>query len=381
MAEAVDRPLAFKVRAPLGYFLADVMTAAKRVAPGMVRGGQSRGGGYYDVIAQNLEGAKRLREAGKLEIGGREVDLVPQDNKVKRVTVLRYPIDFPDTELEAALSGYGKVLKLRREMMSGDHADCESGNRLVLMELHGALPNFLTVKGFRIECFYPGMERMCAKCEGVDHLAKNCPAVKCRSCGKLTIGPCGCGNRQEMARFSRSTGHPAWGTDARGSAPVNWWLDDAGYPKLNTGKSGEQVNEENGMEAGTVEKEVVVAREQEGSTEAVDVAPLTQGPVEVAEKEIDVVPETADTGDEEEDQGVDGSSAADDTSTTVMTTPESTLSDPESDSLSDTTLIEVAPAEQESGNEADQEAGTPKRATRSATVSRSTRRAVARRKL
>lgn len=69
MAEDTDRPLAFKVRAPHGSFLNNVLAAATEVAPGHVRGGSTLGAGYYEVICKTLEGAWLLKEKGSLDGG------------------------------------------------------------------------------------------------------------------------------------------------------------------------------------------------------------------------------------------------------------------------------------------------------------------------
>lgn len=45
------------------------------------------------------------------------------EQRHKRVTVLRYPIDFAALELEMALKEYGKVVRLKGEMLTGMHAD------------------------------------------------------------------------------------------------------------------------------------------------------------------------------------------------------------------------------------------------------------------
>lgn len=390
-----DRLLAFKVRAPLGAHGQEVLSAFKRVAPGRVRGAQPRGYGFYEVIMNDLVGTRLIREAGMVQIKGKEVPVQYLGAKTRKVSVFRYPIDYPDTDLERALAGYGTVLKLTRERYSGEHSDCETGTRIVMMELVSDLPNFLTVRGVRIECLYYGVTRRCAKCNEIGHAARGCPAQKCRWCDSMFVGSCRkCEEQRERIRRARNipkdVDYSAWGQ----GLDDGWFrANEQEFPALEgekqrkekeTQESEQEMRETNGTQqvaenAVSVENneeqenaegnEEITAEYSEKGMENV----REQENVKENEQETDCEKEsaevTADSDGTDEEEGDDVTEDSDTSSDTVITTPESQAG-------SYTSTSEDADVQEASGRESVLEGKeeTPKRGTSPRRVTRASAR-------
>lgn len=300
-----DRALMFKVRAPLGFFGHHVLDAFKAVAPGKVRGAQPQGYGYYEVAMFDLEGVRMVREAGVVEIGSHKVDFQYLGVKVRKVSVFRYPIDFPDTDLQSELERYGRVLKLTRERYTGEHSDCETGTRIAMMELVGELPNYITVRKVKVECLYYGVRRRCAKCNAEGHISRNCLSKKCRWCDSFYVKECEKCKRTREALSNRINPRdvvvPPWGGPL--SSDDGWAPNVEEFPALTARLRLNEVRVEEAEKNMVCEQENDSEKEKNEGVEGDDIGRDDQGShVTVERKEDERVAQEKGNGDENEEE-------------------------------------------------------------------------------
>jgi len=102
----------------------------------------------------------------------------------KTINVLHVPFEQEDNVVRFILGRYGKVVR-GRYLTHADYPDIFNGIRQYQMELNEDIPSSLHIGGRYCWVRYYGQPRTCLKCNGRDHLAKDCNQVRCFKCRQL----------------------------------------------------------------------------------------------------------------------------------------------------------------------------------------------------
>ena len=157
---------------------------------------------------------------GELDVGGVKVAVVPPPppppNWVN-VVVYNYPYDAPNHYISDALRFFGKVQDVRYQHWS-NLPEIATGTRVVRINLTRPIPRFMKINSYRCKVWYRGQPMFCdicksgthlafscpykgkcLSCEGVGHLARNCPTVCFKCHGSHASGSCPNRRRWEHA--------------------------------------------------------------------------------------------------------------------------------------------------------------------------------------
>lgn len=80
------------------------------------------------------------------------------------------------------LKSFGVVKAISYVQIDPDFPGITNGDRKVIMELKRPIPNFVKIGPYELQINYRGVIRTCRICKGEDHLAADCPNIKCRNC-------------------------------------------------------------------------------------------------------------------------------------------------------------------------------------------------------
>jgi hypothetical protein len=98
------------------------------------------------------------------------VKLVPAPN-TQWVKLTRVVYGTTENAIKSRLSDYGKVLKIRRELVHGIGISVYS----VKMEVGKPIPSRIVIANYPVNVFYRGQVQQCFRCEQTGHLSKDCP--------------------------------------------------------------------------------------------------------------------------------------------------------------------------------------------------------------
>ncbi|KAH7953743.1 hypothetical protein HPB49_011817 [Dermacentor silvarum] len=135
---------------------------------------QYQGGTKFSIAVASAAAAPVLLARGSFVLYGESVPVVQAGPQVVAATVFRSPLFVRDASLAAAISPYGKVLKIHEQSFKGRQ---HVGNslRMVGIEMLKPVPNFMTAHGHRIMYDYRGVTK-----EG--HVGKECNKPGCARC-------------------------------------------------------------------------------------------------------------------------------------------------------------------------------------------------------
>ncbi|KAH9383468.1 hypothetical protein HPB48_024977 [Haemaphysalis longicornis] len=109
-------------------------------------------------------------------------------SQAKVIKVLHYPNDQPDEALCCALGSFGQVHSCSKGV-SG-FPGVWSGVRRMREDMSRAVPNFVSVGRFTMQCEYEGVVRLCIRCGLPGHYAAVCTTPKCKRCDRFGHEQC-----------------------------------------------------------------------------------------------------------------------------------------------------------------------------------------------
>lgn len=143
--------------------------------------------------------------------------------RTREVRVFYYPLDLTEGYLLSALGEYGQVHACSNERIR-NHPGLLSGVKRVKLDMRRPVPNYLTVRGFVIQCEYEGVVRTCRRCGANGHVSTQCRTPKCTRCGEFGHETCDascprCGEDHPVHQCRRRTYAVAAGF-TRGAVPA-----------------------------------------------------------------------------------------------------------------------------------------------------------------
>lgn len=125
--------------------------------------------------------AKSLNERSAIVVNGISCPVTCIGPQIVYVTVYRFQWYMNDQDLGAALAPYGRVLSIQYPNFNS-RPRIENGMRLVRIEMKSPIPNFLSVRGYKVQCEYRGVKRVCSRCDLEGHNGTDCKTPWCRRC-------------------------------------------------------------------------------------------------------------------------------------------------------------------------------------------------------
>ena len=137
------------------------------------------------VTFDSREASEVVQLRGELDIGGVKVAVVPPPppppNWVN-VVVYNLPYDAPNEYVSDALKFFGTVQQVRYQSWT-NIPGVSTGTRVARINLNRSIPRFLKIHTFRCKVWYRGQPVYCDICKAGTHLASGCPFKgKCLSC-------------------------------------------------------------------------------------------------------------------------------------------------------------------------------------------------------
>lgn len=127
-----------------------------------------------DEIIQKLRGESKIRSGNGTII---KLTLQYAGIGIKRIRVLRLPMEISDQKIKAALQKYGEVLSIDDEYWNADLVtipNLKNGNRVLRCQLTQHIPSYIIIDGYKAMVTYDGHPKTCAYCGEADHLIANC---------------------------------------------------------------------------------------------------------------------------------------------------------------------------------------------------------------
>lgn len=178
----VPKAQCFKLDAPKDASVDDIIDAIEDVVgPHGLKGLQHQGGMKFCAAVSSAAAAKTLNERGAIVVNGTSCPVTCIGPQIINVTVYRFQWYMNDQDLGAALSPYGRVLSVHYPSFNG-RPRIENGVRLVRIEMKSPVPNFLSVRGYKVQCEYRGVKRVCSRCEREGHNRSDCKTPWCPRC-------------------------------------------------------------------------------------------------------------------------------------------------------------------------------------------------------
>ncbi|KAH9361959.1 hypothetical protein HPB48_003632 [Haemaphysalis longicornis] len=177
------RPIVFCGVVPRGVSTAEVGKALLQLfSLAEIHGVQDFLGGRTEILFKTPAAVEKMLADPSLTVGEHKLRFSYRGSREKVVRVSSYPMDTPDDHLKCALSAYGQVSEVRREMMRAVPG-LATGVQYVRLDMAQPVPNFLGIGRYVVQCEYEGVLRVCRRCNGSGHMAADCKALQCSRCG------------------------------------------------------------------------------------------------------------------------------------------------------------------------------------------------------
>ena len=108
----------------------------------------------------------------------------PARAKLVFVTVYDAPFELPDTALDHRLKKYGRIYSSRRGRFQG-FPNVFNGMHHYRMDITSPTPCYLRFGKFLLRVQYDNQQKTCRRCNGLDHLAKDCQNLVCFNCDSI----------------------------------------------------------------------------------------------------------------------------------------------------------------------------------------------------
>ena len=140
---------------------------------------------WYNVTFDNGEDSEELAVNG-ISLHDTLVQCERTNIQNSAVVYIKAPFEMTDQVVTTALTMYGTVENIRRQMHDFD-SKIETGVRSCLIKnLKKPIPSFIKVGGFSLPVRYRGQEKTCKICVATGHIARECPRRgRCFVCGSL----------------------------------------------------------------------------------------------------------------------------------------------------------------------------------------------------
>lgn len=180
--QAPPKAHCFVFSVPKDAAVDDIIDAIEEiVGPRGLESLQHQGNYKFCASVKTASAAARLSERGAFTVNGVSCTVACVGPQVLYVTVYRLKLYITDCDLEAALAPFGKVIAVREPTFKG-RPHVGTGTRLVRMEMIKPIPNFMMVKGCRVQCEYKGVKRVCSRCGREGHHGGDCRSPWCHRC-------------------------------------------------------------------------------------------------------------------------------------------------------------------------------------------------------
>lgn len=162
-------------------------------------------GGYkFCAVAATAAAARKITEKGAVIVNGVSCPVACMGPQVVYVTVYRLNPVVSNADLAAALKPYGKVLNVSQPTWKSiQHV--KTGMKLVKMEMAKAVPNFMSIRGFKAQFEYKGVRRVCARCGQSGHQVSDCKTPWCGRCSVYGHGDTDCNAQCRRCKGNHAT--------------------------------------------------------------------------------------------------------------------------------------------------------------------------------
>jgi hypothetical protein len=163
----------------------------------------------YIVGLKTKESYDNLLKAEHFYVNNLEVKIKSVPSKVINIDINWIPPFVADDVIKERLFAYGEVLKINYVKLQDDKVrDVLTTKRKVLIKLRenftiDDIPTLIKIGGHLCLTTILGRMIKCFKCNDVNHVRKNCTAVKCQKCKRYVNGNCNCETRRTYADVIR----------------------------------------------------------------------------------------------------------------------------------------------------------------------------------
>lgn len=172
----------FEFSAPKEATIDDIIDGFQRtVGPGGLRALQHQGSTRFCAAVASAAAAQKLNSTGEVKILAEMCPITCVGPQVIFMTALRLKLFVSNDDLAAALAPFGRVLSVTDMTFKG-HPTVDNGTRHVKMEMAKPVPNFMFVRGCRVQFEYRGVRRVCSRCGQSGHNRGDCQAPWCDRC-------------------------------------------------------------------------------------------------------------------------------------------------------------------------------------------------------
>lgn len=172
----------FEFSAPKEATVDDIIDGIDLVAgPEGLRALQHLGASRFCVAMASAAAAAEVNKAGEFKVLGKTCPVTCIGPQIVFMTVLRLKLFIANDDLAAALAPFGRVIAIQDQVYKG-HPRVDNGTRCVKIEMKKPVPNFINVRGCKVQCEYRGVKRVCSRCGQTGHNRGDCEALWCERC-------------------------------------------------------------------------------------------------------------------------------------------------------------------------------------------------------
>lgn len=151
------------------------------VGPEGLRALQHQGAFRFCAAVASAAAAEKVNVAGDFKILGKTCPVTCVGPQIVFMTALRLKLFISNDDLAAALTPYGRVISVHDQTFKG-HPKVDNGIRGIKMEMRKPVPNFIFVRGCKVQMEYRGVKRVCSRCGQPGHNRGDCQALWCDRC-------------------------------------------------------------------------------------------------------------------------------------------------------------------------------------------------------
>ena len=133
---------------------------------------QTLPGGRVDLTVRHDDNVTDIVHCG-IDLNGETWFPKPLGFRTTYAYVQYLPSEMPSVQVCEAMSRYGKVLSVKRQLYEGTMI--ETGTRIVSLEVTSPIPSYVFFAGYKAKIWHRGQVQTCAKCHSPDHFVKDCP--------------------------------------------------------------------------------------------------------------------------------------------------------------------------------------------------------------
>lgn len=123
----------------------------------------------------------RMERYDTIDLNGVKCKIVSGGPTAQNVLIYHFPFEEDNAHLQAHLSPFGKVLRVRLQHYP-DMPDISTGTCIVRMVPDKPIPRNLTLGSYRDKCWYVGQPTECDICRGAHEAKDNPLRGKCQNC-------------------------------------------------------------------------------------------------------------------------------------------------------------------------------------------------------